>query len=104
MMDHSSAHRFLALGLVLAACSPGDISTVQPGTGEGRIIRTTLTIHASVDSADTALAEALGWQEGVPDVEVQILRNGTREWLTARTDSTPLCPLEPAVRRRWAFP
>ena len=74
--------------MVLWACSPGDISTVQPGAGEGRIIRTTLTVHASVDSADTALAEALGWQAGVPDVEVQILRNGTREWLTARTDST----------------
>ena len=73
--------------MVLWACSPGDISTVQPGTGEGRIIRTTLTVHASVDSADASLAEALGWQEGVPGVEVEILRNGTREWLTARTDS-----------------
>ncbi len=73
--------------MVLWACSPGDISTVQPGAGEGRIIRTTLTVHASVDSADTALAEALGWQAGVPDVEVQILRNGTAEWFTARTDS-----------------
>ncbi|MCH8236527.1 MAG: hypothetical protein IIC29_10440, partial [Chloroflexi bacterium] len=73
--------------MVLWACSPGDISTVQPGTGEGRIIRTTLTVHASVDSADTALAEALGWQAGVPDVEVRILRNGTAEWLTAQTDA-----------------
>ncbi|MCH8236528.1 MAG: hypothetical protein IIC29_10445, partial [Chloroflexi bacterium] len=81
------AHRFIALGLVLAACSPGDISTVQPGTGEGRIIRTTLTVHASVDSADAALGEALGWQAGVPDVEVRILRNGTAEWLTAQTDA-----------------
>ena len=78
----------LTLGLALAACSPGDISTVQPGTGEVRIIRTTLTVHASVDSADAVLGEALGWQAGVPEVEVQILRNGTREWLTARTDST----------------
>ena len=74
--------------MVLWACSPGDISTVQPGAGEGRIIRTTLTVHASVDSADASLAEALVWQEGVPGVEVQILRNGTATWITAHTDST----------------
>ena len=45
-------------------------------------------VRALIDVGVRTLSEALGWQEGVPDVEVQILRNGTAEWLTARTDST----------------
>jgi hypothetical protein len=51
-------------------------------------VRTGLQVHAVVDPADSALADSLGWQAGVPGVEVHVLRNGTAEWIVQQTDST----------------
>jgi hypothetical protein len=46
-----------------------------------------MTVTVKVDPVDSALADSLGWQNGVPDAEVYLLLNGTAEWTTALTDS-----------------
>ena len=78
--------------LAVAGCEPGPITQVDPSeqaSGDGpQVQRGLVTIHASVDPADSALADSLGWQSGVPGVEIDFLRNGTAEWLTTTTDST----------------
>ncbi|MFQ5705558.1 MAG: hypothetical protein ACE5HT_16255 [Gemmatimonadales bacterium] len=85
----------VVVALAALACEPGPITQVDPNeqaSGEGsdvpQVQRGLVTIHASVDPADSALADSLGWQDGVPGVEIHFLRNGTGEWLTTTTDST----------------
>ena len=84
--------RALLLAVAVSACGSDQITQVDPGDETGgevpEVQRGLLTIHASVDPADSALADSLGWQDGVPGVEIQFLRNGTVEWLTTTTDST----------------
>ncbi len=79
----------------ILACQPGPITQVdsnEQASGEvpnvPEVQRGLFTIHALVDPADSALADSLGWQDGVPGVEIHFLRNGTAEWLTTTTDST----------------
>ncbi len=84
------------LGLItlLAACQPGEVIQVDPSETNAdapnipQVNRTTLTVHAAVDSVDRALGDSLGWRDGIPDAEVNILRNGTAEWITVLTDSS----------------
>ncbi|MFQ5705694.1 MAG: hypothetical protein ACE5HT_16980, partial [Gemmatimonadales bacterium] len=83
------------LALTVMGCEPGPITQVdssEQASGEGsdvpQVQRGLVTIHASVDPVDSALADSLGWQDGVPGVEIDFLRNGTAEWLTTTTDST----------------
>ncbi len=89
--------RVMAVVVALGAlgCQPGPITQVDSSnetSGEGpevpQVQRGLFTIHASVDPADSALADSLGWQNGVPGAEINFLRNGTVEWLTTTTDST----------------
>ncbi len=77
----------VATALALAACDPGIVTVVHRGEAGG-VVRTGLQVHAVVDPADSALADSLGWQAGVPGVEVHVLRNGTAEWIVQQTDST----------------
>lgn len=77
----------LAFLFAFAACDPGTITleTVGSGTSPG-IVRQVLTVHTVVDGADRALADSLGWTQGVPNAEVRLLLNGTAEWRTFGTD------------------
>jgi hypothetical protein len=72
----------------LAACEPGEIALITPGASGGGVERTTLTVRAAVDPVDAALADSLGWQQGVPEAEVHILLHGTAQWMIQYTDST----------------
>jgi hypothetical protein len=77
---------FLALLFIASlGCEPGDISFVRVDASEG-VSRVTLTVVAAVDAADSALADSLGWDGVVPGAEVNVLRNGTDQWITQRTD------------------
>lgn len=78
----------LAAAVAASACSAEGVTHVSPGGDEGGLPQPTLVVEVGVDSADTELAEALGWTEGVPRAKVQILRNGTLEWLEATTDES----------------
>jgi hypothetical protein len=77
-----------ALAAVLGACSAEGVTFEDPGGDEGDLPRPTLVVEVGVDSADAELAEALGWTEGVPGAEVQILRSGTLEWIEGSTDDS----------------
>lgn len=75
----------ILLGLV--ACQPGELTVVEPdGTDDGPSLGT-LVAQVELRSTDSALADSLGWAEGVPGARVRILRNGTAEWLETQTDS-----------------
>ncbi len=78
------------LALTVMGCEPGPITQVDPSdqTSGEEVQRGLVTVHVSVDSADRALADSLGWQDGVPGAEIHFLRNGTEDWLTTTTDST----------------
>ncbi len=84
----------LGLTTLLAACQPGEITQVNPSDANAdapnvpKVNRTTLTVHAAVDSVDRALGDSLGWRDGIPGAEIDILRNGTAEWITVLTDSS----------------
>lgn len=89
-----------AATLGLAACEPGELDLLQPqGSGGGpqlSAFEATVTLPA----ADSALADSLGWTDGVPGALVRILRNGTAEWLTAETDGAGVAvvgELEPGL-------
>ncbi|MFQ5667476.1 MAG: hypothetical protein ACE5I7_13755 [Candidatus Binatia bacterium] len=84
----------LGLATLLAACQPGEVTQVDPSDINAdapdvpQVNRTTLTVHAAVDSVDRALADSLGWRDGIPGAEINILRNGTADWSTVLTDSS----------------
>jgi hypothetical protein len=78
----------LVAAVAASACSAEAVTFEDPGGDEGDLPQPTLVVEVGVDSADAELAEALGWMEGVPGAEVQILRSGTLEWFTATTDSS----------------
>ena len=77
----------VVLLLGLAACQPGELTLVEPDDSGGPALGT-LVAHVELRAADSALADTLGWTDGVPGAQVRILRNGTAEWLTAETDSS----------------
>ena len=60
---------------------------MEPNRTEG-VSRSALTVVSTVDSADAALADSLGWQHGVAGAEVHLLLHGTAEWITGFTDSS----------------
>lgn len=89
-----------AAALGLAACEPGELDLLQPqGSTDGPQL-SAFEATVTLSPADSALAHSLGWSDGVPDALVRILRNGTAEWLTARTDSAGVArfgELEPGL-------
>ena len=82
----------LATGLVLimlglAACgSERDITGSEPD--QPGIALVALTVHVRLQPSDASLASALGWEAGVPDAEVSLLRSGTADWIRVRTDAS----------------
>ncbi len=58
-----------------------------PGTGGGTGTPDVgrLVIHVSVEEGASDLASSLGWEDGVPDAEVHLLRNGTKTWKKTTT-------------------
>ena len=92
---HSSSKRHLvpvmlaAVVVVFAftACSPGEIAFSEPGQADVHVERGGMTVTVKVDPVDSALADSLGWQGGVPGAEVFVLRHGTAEWITGFTES-----------------
>ena len=96
-MTYCKNKRIMALlGLItlLAGCQSGDVTQVDPNDTSTdapnvpQVNRTMLTVHAVVDSVDRALADSLGWQDGIPGAEINILRNGTADWIRVLTDSS----------------
>jgi len=83
----SVSHLLPLLLLAATACEPGNIALVEPGSSEGGIKRSVFTVRATVALADSALADSLGWQNGVPRAEVHLLLKGTAGWITAETDA-----------------
>ena len=72
--------------LGLAGCQPGELTVVEPdGSDDGPSLGT-LVAQVEFRATDSALADSLGWEAGVPGARVRILRNGTAEWLEAETD------------------
>ena len=95
----------LAVGLVLvtialAACGTDrDITGGQPRGPE--IPRTSLIVHVRLQPSDAALASTLGWESGVPGAEVNLLRNGTEDWIRLRTDRTGKARLDNILPARY---
>ena len=76
------------LAAAVLGCEPGTVTLVGLGQSDGTVVRDTVRIHVAVDPADAALADSLGWQAGVPNAEIRLLRKGEGEWVSAFTDST----------------
>lgn len=89
-----------AAALALAACDPGIVAVVHRGEGGG-VARTALHVRAVVDPADSALGDSLGWSEGVPGVEVHVLRIGTGDWIVEETDATGSVVFDDALPGRY---
>ena len=75
------------VGFAFTACSPGEIAFSEPDEADVHVERGRMTVTVRVDPVDSALADSLGWQDGVPGAEVFVLQHGTAEWKTALTDS-----------------
>ncbi len=78
----------LAVAVAASACSAEGVTHVSPGGDAGDLPQPTLVVEVGVDSADTELAETLGWTQGIPGAAVRIFRNGTLEWVEGTTDSS----------------
>lgn len=87
------ASAFVTGCLSIAACEPGGLDLVRPGGNEASGLGT-LVARVELRSGDSALANSLGWEDGVPGAQVRILRNGTAEWLESETDSTGVAVFE----------
>src|SRR5574341_759073 len=74
---------------LLAACDPGDVVLLAPGTTSEAA---TGSIHAVIDTPYTALTAALGWAAGVPGTQVRVHRMDepydSSYWHAASADST----------------
>jgi hypothetical protein len=80
----------LVLLLFFTACDPGDVVLIRPDTG-GPSARP-FSIRAIIDTPSTAIAESLGWSDGVPAAQIRVHRmedpyDGDY-WTSALTDST----------------
>ena len=71
--------------VALIACSGGERQIAGPGDGPGTPGTPALTVRVGLADAD--LAQTLGWEGGVPDVEVHALRNGEGTYETATTNA-----------------
>ena len=86
----SSVVRFLlnASLLFTAACDYGDVALIPPEEGAGA---PSLTVHAAIAQEDHELADALGWQGGIPDADVALHRledpYHPEFWISSTTDS-----------------
>lgn len=82
--------------LVLTVWSCGGERQVA-GPDPARTPQTELTVHATLDSEDAQLQGALAWEEGVPGATVHLLRVGTGEWKTERTDESGEATFRPVL-------
>ena len=73
--------------LIALACEPGPVTLTDPDSSSGTIPELRLTVEVTLDPLDQALADSLGWNDGVPGATVYLLRNGTATWDTLLTDS-----------------
>ncbi len=82
------APHFLALALVVGAgaCGGGRDFSGPPSSGPTVPTTTAATVRVRLAPEESALADALGWQTGIPNAEVHVLRNGTAVWSTLDTD------------------
>jgi len=86
--SHAGPRSMLICFLVsVIGCSGGERQIVGPGTDPGGPSSPSLDVRVMPDPTDAALAEALGWDAGVPNAEVHLLRNGTAIWQVRTTDS-----------------
>jgi len=76
----------LLSAIVVAACSGGERRVAGPGEEPRTPQPPTLTVH--LELTDPSLREVLGWEAGVPQAEVHILRNGEATYQTATTDGS----------------
>lgn len=76
-----------SLALVGAGCETSPPTFNEPGSSEG-VELPTLTVRAEVHDRNAGLADTLGWEEGIPQARVHLLRIGTDEWITELTDET----------------
>ena len=97
------------MGLVLSMIVPAACGTEREIMGDvpkgPQIPRTSLAVHVRLQPSDAELASALGWERGVPGAEVNLLRNGTEDWLRLTTDATGRARLDdilPALYRVYA--
>ena len=73
--------------LLLLACEPGPVTLTDPESSSSTIPESQLTVQVTLDPLDQALADSLGWNNGVPGATVFLLRNGTATWDTLVTDT-----------------
>ncbi|WP_419936667.1 hypothetical protein [Candidatus Palauibacter sp.] len=93
--DERIAHRTppgLAWGLVLATLGLAACGTERDITGgepdRPGVSLAALTIQVRLQPSDASLASALGWEDGVPGAEVNLLRSGTADWVRRGTDAS----------------
>lgn len=93
----------MAVGLLmLLACSGGERQFTGPGDDDGNgIEKPSLAVTVRVDPPDADLAAGLGWETGVPDADVHLLRNGTAEWTTRATDASGKVTFDDLVSGRY---
>jgi hypothetical protein len=82
------------LSLLNSACEPADPNLVSPDGEDGATGTRVVIVDAQVREEDRALAEQLGWEEGVPATEVRYRLHGTGEWRAGETDSSGQLVLE----------
>lgn len=76
------------LSLLVLACDPGDSSLVDPTPPENA---TSLVVRALLEPSEVRIAKALGWQGGIPGLEIRVHRvddpYDPRYWVAAVSDS-----------------
>ena len=98
-------HLSFAVGLVLIMLGVTACGTERDLVGREpsgpQIARTSLTVHVRLPASDAELASVLGWGDGVPGAEVNLLRNGTEDWTRLRTDATGHARLDHILPARY---
>lgn len=85
----------LLITIVSGSCESPTIELYDEGTDDPQDVPTrVLEVHVSMDAEASELASALGWETGIPGVEVKIQPLGTREWITAGTDAAGVVRFE----------
>lgn len=87
------------LAVAVVACSGGERQIAGPDNGPGTPGTPALTMRVGL--ADQTLAQTLGWESGVPGVEVHVLRNGEGTYETATTNADGEARFQGALAGRY---